>query len=131
MFFSCPGSVFHNVQLSFSQWLMAFPPPGIMLHFPGRNNKKKQAQGDAAILSTFQKHFWEFSAQALSIFLIVCKMAIPEQSPIVDKEKRVVNAGWILYFQHNSVAEEGPEEGTKRKIGRHGMTGYIQRIVDK
>lgn len=67
---------------------MAFPLPGIMLHFPGRK-KEQQAQGAAATLGTFQKHFWEVSTQAVSIFLIACQMAILDQSPVVNKVKGV------------------------------------------
>lgn len=70
---------------------MAFPLPGIMLHSPGKK-KEQQAQGATATLGTFQKCVWEVSAQAVSIFLIACQMAILDQSSMVNKEKGV----WML-----------------------------------
>lgn len=42
-------------------------------------------------------------------------MALLDQSPVVDKEKGIVNADWIIYVGRKSLGGEGQDEGTKRK----------------
>lgn len=41
-------------------------------------------------------------------------MGLLNQSYVVDKEKGVVNVGWIIYVGHNSIEEEGWEEDTEK-----------------
>lgn len=63
-----------------------------------------------------KKHFWKLSAQAVSIFSVACQKAILDQSHVVDKEKSVVTATWIICVGRNSIGEEGQVEVAQRQI---------------
>ena len=57
-----------------------------------------------------KSHSWKFSVQQVFIF----STGLLNQAYVVDKEKGVVNVGWIIYVGHNAIEEEGWEEDTEK-----------------